>query len=125
MSSTSTTQKLIQPAGKLKAEVETNQAKDKLKTLLADVPNIGSKKFDLDFLRYVVALAKEVIGGKKIDVKAIVLDVVTTLIPHGAEELSTLESHIAFLTENKLVPKVKLSSRLITGITSWVEKKLL
>ena len=71
---------LVVPSGKLKADLKCQKAKIQLKQALNDVPNIQSKKIDLDLIRYALSLANE-IASKKLMSKSWLLKSFWTLFP--------------------------------------------
>ena len=115
---------LVSPSGKLKADLKSQKAKIQLKDALKEVPNIQSKKFDLDLIRYTLSIANEIVS-KKINVKELVIEILLDLIPHGPEDLQILKGLIDFLQDHKLVPKVPLSKKVFTGVCDWIQRKLL
>jgi len=115
---------LVVPSGKLKADLKSQKAKIQLKDALKDVPNIQSKKFDLDLIRYALSIANE-IASKKINVKELVIEILLDLIPHGCDDVKILRELIDFLQDHKLVPKVPLSKKVFTGVVDWIQRKFL
>jgi len=115
---------LVVPSGKLKADLKSKKAKIQLKDALKDVPNIQSKKFDLDLIRYALSIANEIVS-KKINVKELVIEILLDLIPHGPDELQILKGLIDFLQNHKLVPKVPLSKKVFISVLDWVKRKFL
>lgn len=117
---------VIQPKGILKTESQKLKYKTAIKQeIQSSIKDVTSKKHDNQFLIYVLSLAFEVINSKKIDVIALVEEIVLELIPHGSDDLAILKKNISFIMDNNLIQKVGMIERLIFNAKSWISKKLL
>ena len=90
---------------KHKTEAEVGSVVIKQISLLGDLKKF---KFDVEFILYVCNLVEHLVSNIKLNKKAIVLNVISSVFNLNLNEVEVISSMVEFLHSNQLIKKVEL-----------------
>jgi hypothetical protein len=118
---------LVTAKGSLSDHILINEAKNAIVTKISSIPNFSVLKFDIELMKYVANLVKNLITSKNktIDSKNVIIEILTSLFSISDQEKTILEKQIDFLESNGHLKVASLKKKVKTFVTSWVTKKIL
>jgi hypothetical protein len=113
---------LVKKTGSLKLHYEVNDIIAKVSLLIKEIPEFQALKFNHDLTLYVLNMIKNLVKStKKIDVKAVAVQVISKVYNLTEEEVNILVNQIDYLISSKAVKKIASS----TIAFNYVKKKVL
>ena len=113
---------LVKKTGSLKLHYEVNDIIAKVSLLIKEIPEFHALKFNHDLTLYVLNMITNLVKStKKIEVKAVAVQVISKVYNLTEEEVSILVNQIDYLVSSKAVKKIASS----TIAFNYLKKKVL